>query len=139
MGSTTNDLLLIQGLVLTLWHALMGKAYEEEGYGSWMDICRSILDEIRCLPLRLHYDDVKVLSREGSLLEVAIVNPSWRNELIAENRLTIRRGKIEAVRNGKNLLALPVWKQASAYQREILGAYGKEVKNILFHVNKRLT
>ena len=132
-ASTANDLLLYRGILYSLLAELENRAPEENAL--WIETCQALLNEIRALPGRLHYDDVKVLERNGGRVEVQMVNPSLGDGIIPQDRITIQGRKIQAIHGGAGK-ELPLWETASNSQRKIISAYRKELKNILFHVNK---
>ena len=132
-AATTNDLLLIKAIVLEIAVQLAQNSEEKDSF--WLETCQSILDEFEALPTRLHYDDVKVASKQGNSTEVKIVNPSWNNRLISMDTISFSGKKIMAILDQKGR-PIPDRKQASRYLKEIFDAYQKETKNLLFHIFK---
>ena len=132
-AATTNDLLLIKAIVLEIAVQLVENSEEKNSF--WLETCQSILDEFEALPTRLHYDDVKVASKQGNSTEVKIINPSWKNRLIVQDSIVLSGQKILAIQDQKKR-SMPDCKQASNYQKQIIDAFRKETKNFLFHVKK---
>jgi len=132
-AATTNDLLLLKAIVLEIAVDLAQSGPAVNAI--WTETCQSLLKEFEALPTRLHYDDVKVASKNGKTVEVKITNPWWRNSLISQDTVIINDRKIEGIRNQKGE-PMPDRKLASTYQKEIVDAYHKEAKNLLFHIFK---
>ena len=132
-AATTNDLLLLKAIVLEIAVQLAQNSEEKNSF--WLETCQSILDEFEALPTRLHYDDVKVASKQGNAMEAKMINPSWKNHLIFQDTVSFSGKKIMAILDQKGR-PIPDRKQASRYLKEIFDAYQKETKNLLFHIFK---
>jgi hypothetical protein len=133
LAATTNDLLLLKAIVLEIGMNMAQK--EAENTNFWTETCQSILNEFEVLPTRLHYDDVKLASKQGNFLEVKVINPSWNNRPIFQDTVAFSGQKIIAIQDQKNR-SMPDCKQASNYQKQIIQAFRKETKNFIFHAKK---
>ncbi len=132
LRATSNDLILFKDLVTYI----MQHQLASRGANKWSATCRRILNEIEDLPLRLHYDDVRLLSKEAGVQKAELINPSRAGKLLSYNTIFFK---------GKNLIRIESpsvsldfrSKNLSLREREIKALYLKEAKNLYFHILKR--
>jgi uncharacterized coiled-coil DUF342 family protein len=129
--ATTNDLILFQNLVTHI----MQHQLATRGQNKWFAVCQRILAEADDLPIRLHYDDVRLLSKQAGVQKVELVNPSRNGRVLAYDKISFK---------GKNLIRIESEtvsldcksKNLTVPQKELRDLYLKEARNLFFHIQK---
>jgi hypothetical protein len=105
------------------------------GQNKWFAVCQRILAEADDLPIRLHYDDVRLLSKQAGVQKVELVNPSRNGRVLAYDKISFK---------GKNLIRIESEtvsldcksKNLTVPQKELRDLYLKEARNLFFHIQK---
>jgi hypothetical protein len=127
--ATTNDLLLFRDLVAIIHQQIMFQAPD----GKWNQVCTDLLRSLIFLPERLHYDDVKLVSREKGFTKVKIVNPSHRLHLLPYEVAVFKGKKLVSIEAESDAIECSSNK-LSFEKKQIKNLYAQESKNILFHI-----
>jgi hypothetical protein len=88
--ATTNDLLLTKDIVNYIQKDLLQKESDQK----WCKICTEVQLGIDNIPMRLHYDNVKVLGENNGIKKAEIVNPSIRGKMLQMSLININNKKI---------------------------------------------
>jgi uncharacterized coiled-coil DUF342 family protein len=127
--ATTNDLLLTKDIVNYIQKDLLQKESDQK----WCKICTEVQLGIDNIPMRLHYDNVKVLGENNGIKKAEIVNPSIRGKMLQMSLININNKKIiNSLIGNSNILIDFNKTKVMVSSRQ----YIKEQKNIIILLKK---